>query len=310
MSTATLRAPVGVDSDVAPLERVLVHRPGPELGLVTGATASQYLFDGPIDLRSAAREHEQLTDALRGTGAEVLFAEQFLDVPPPPNLLFPRDLFAVVGPVVVQARMRRFSRRAEGALAATILEATTTAERLEASAEGGDVLVYGDGVVLLGIGERTPIEGAAALTRELLSRGIAREVIGAVLPPGGPFRLDLALTLVDRGVVLADLPVLDQTRAICWRWDDAPRHHDRLLDALPDGPRVIAAAGGSHDRAWDRGANVLAVAPARVIAYADNEVTTRRLEDAGIEVLEVPGSTLGLGRGGPRCLTAPLLRGA
>lgn len=37
-------------------------------------------------------------------------------------------------------------------------------------------------------------------------------------------------------------------------------------------------------------------------------MTNARLADAGIEVLQIPGSELGSGRGGPRCLSCPLSR--
>lgn len=59
---------------------------------------------------------------------------------------------------------------------------------------------------------------------------------------------------------------------------------------------------------WDDGNNTLALAPGVVVAYERNEMTNARLEDAGIEVLRIPGSELGSGRGGPRCLSCPLSR--
>jgi arginine deiminase len=59
---------------------------------------------------------------------------------------------------------------------------------------------------------------------------------------------------------------------------------------------------------WDDGNNTLALAPGVVVAYERNEMTNARLEEAGIEVLRIPGSELGSGRGGPRCLSCPLSR--
>jgi arginine deiminase len=59
---------------------------------------------------------------------------------------------------------------------------------------------------------------------------------------------------------------------------------------------------------WDDGNNTLALRPGVVIAYERNEMTNARLLDAGIEVLPIPGSELGSGRGGPRCLSCPLSR--
>ena len=59
---------------------------------------------------------------------------------------------------------------------------------------------------------------------------------------------------------------------------------------------------------WNDGSNTFAVAPGKVIAYDRNQVTNEILKDHGIEVLTIPSSELARGRGGPRCMTMPLLR--
>jgi arginine deiminase len=59
---------------------------------------------------------------------------------------------------------------------------------------------------------------------------------------------------------------------------------------------------------WDDGNNTLALAPGLVVAYERNIETNRRLEAAGIEVVRIAGSELGTGRGGPRCMSCPVLR--
>jgi arginine deiminase len=59
---------------------------------------------------------------------------------------------------------------------------------------------------------------------------------------------------------------------------------------------------------WDDGNNTLAIAPRVAVGYERNVVTNARLEAAGIEVLRIPGSELGSGRGGPRCMSCPVAR--
>jgi len=61
---------------------------------------------------------------------------------------------------------------------------------------------------------------------------------------------------------------------------------------------------------WDDGCNVLAVEPGVVVAYERNVTTNAYLAENGIEVLTVAGGELGRGRGGPRCMSCPIERGA
>ena len=117
-----------------------------------------------------------------------------------------------------------------------------------------------------------------------------------------------------------------------------------LLDSLAEaGHRVEAIACGGHDpltaqrEQWTDGANFLAISPGVVVCYARNQATAASLESSGyglvntdefLQILEhdfagdydalmtsgvqfaiqIIGSELSRGRGGPRCLTLPLVR--
>ncbi len=57
--------PVEVTSEIAPLDSVLVHTPGPELEAVTPGNREDFLYDDIIDLEIAQREHRQFVSVLR-----------------------------------------------------------------------------------------------------------------------------------------------------------------------------------------------------------------------------------------------------
>ena len=60
---------------------------------------------------------------------------------------------------------------------------------------------------------------------------------------------------------------------------------------------------------WDDGNNTLAIGAraGRAPTSATSE-TNARLDEEGIEVMPIAGSELGTGRGGPRCMSCPVLR--
>jgi arginine deiminase len=76
--------------------------------------------------------------------------------------------------------------------------------------------------------------------------------------------------------------------------------------------RFIETGGGDPVSAardqWNDGTNTLSIAPGNVVTYRRNVVSNRVLRENGIKVLEVRGAELGRGRGGPRCMSMPLLR--
>ena len=75
---------------------------------------------------------------------------------------------------------------------------------------------------------------------------------------------------------------------------------------------LIPCAGGDRIAAereqWNDGSNTLCIAPGKIVVYERNDVTNAILRDEGIQVLEMPSAELSRGRGGPRCMSLPIIR--
>src|ERR1700740_1270222 len=75
------------------------------------------------------------------------------------------------------------------------------AEAAPATVEGGDVLVIGNGAVLVGMSERTNPHAVAMLASRLFAAGAARCLVAIDMPKTRAFmHLDTLLTMADYGV--------------------------------------------------------------------------------------------------------------
>ena len=151
--------------------------------------------------------------------------------------------------------------------------------------------------------------------------GVARSVLVVpIAQERATMHLDTVCTMVDHDAVVMYPAVADTLTAHVVTPTD-----DGRLRVDPPEPFLVAAAKAmridtlrvidtgldpvtAEREQWDDGNNTLALAPRLCVAYERNVETNSRLEAAGIEVLRIPGSELGSGRGGPRCMSCPVAR--
>ena len=124
----------------------------------------------------------------------------------------------------------------------------------QATFEGGDIMPVGNGVVLMGMSERTSRQAITQVAAALFARGAAERVIVAGLPKlRSAMHLDTVFTFADRDVVTLFPKIVDGIDTFSLRPDDKAGIHVTVeKDRVRRGRRASRSASrrcGSSRRA-------------------------------------------------------------
>lgn len=256
---------------------------------------------------------------------------------PMPNLYFTRDPFASAGNGIILNKMYSVTRSRETIYAEYIFNYHPDyRDRVEKyydrylpyHIEGGDVLNLNEHVIAVGISQRTEAGAIDELAKNIFRNKDCKidTILAFNIPVSRAFmHLDTVFTQIDYDKFTYHPGIMETLQVFEITEGDIPDSDEDLnvreikggLEEILEkylGRQItlIPCAGGektsSEREQWNDGTNTLCIAPGVVVVYNRNNITNNILREHGIKVFEMSSAELSRGRGGPRCMSMPLIR--
>lgn len=257
-----------------------------------------------------------------------------LVVDPMPNLYFARDPYATIGSGVSINKMKTVTRNRETIFAQYIFTHHPKFKNVKnhyyerdntPAIEGGDILVLSEKVLAVGISARTDADAIEEFARNVFKSGESfTKVLAFDIPKIRAFmHLDTVFTMLDTDKFTIH-PAIEGPLSVFTLEKTSDSGDFKITEETAELSEVLAnhlevpkieliRCGGespidSAREQWNDGSNTLAIAPGEVVVYSRNHVTNQILEEKGVKLHKIKCSEISRGRGGPRCMSMPLIR--
>jgi arginine deiminase len=288
-----------------------------------------------VDKMMAGIRKEELSNYHRKTLYDMVDESYPFICDPIPSLYFTRDPFSTIAWGITLNHMKTVTRNRETLFSKYVFENHPKFKDTDlplwfnrdetTPLEGGDILILSGKLIAVGISQRTGAASIEKLAKNLFDADTGFETVLAFhIPSSRAFmHLDTVFTQVDYDKFLIH-PEIEQPLTV-YKITKDPNSDDGLkvvkeqddlkviLERYMEREVTLIECGGGDPisaarEQWNDGSNALAVAPGEVIVYSRNKVTNKLLEKHGIKLHIIPSSELSRGRGGPRCMSMPLVR--
>jgi N-dimethylarginine dimethylaminohydrolase len=306
----------GVRNAYGSLERVLAHRPGPELDTVTPETLREFHFTRPVVREKFVADYDAMLALFRSHGVETLLLAEVLAgdddalgyMAHRPNMTYTRDLAAVFsrGAVLMGPHLKgrkgdeRMMGRAFARLGVPVLGAIEPPGYLE----GGGVTLVGDDTVVASLCDRANEEGTRALREIVLGKDV-RYFLEVPLP-FGHIHIDGIFMVLDEKLCLIHEDALRVFPCRLYEAGRAEPRHVMFPEFLER--RGFTCIPITQEERRDGHLNVVVTERSRrAVGFARAARVKAEMARHGFELATFPADELFMGRGGAHCMTCPLL---